>query len=101
MNSTNYKEPTVPQRLMSGLGSARPTIFGVIGKTTTDAYTKSLGGLVTDTKTNNYSKDPTFKSSGIQTENCILGPNRSAVAKQHYGQVPYAGRFFKALGAKV
>jgi hypothetical protein len=100
MNSTNYKEPTVPQKLMAGKGAPLPTIFGVIGKTTTDAYTKSLGGLVTDTKTNAF-KDPTFKASGIQTENCILGPNRSAVAKQHYGQVPYEGRYFKALGAKV
>lgn len=96
----NYKEPSVPQKLMAGKGAPQPTIFGVIGKTTTDAYTKSLGGLVKDTKTNLY-KDPTFKPSGLQTENCILGPNPSAVAKQHYGQVPYAGRFYKALGPKV
>lgn len=100
MNSTNYKEPSVPKKLMAGKGAPQPTIFGVIGKTTTDAYTKSLGGLVKDTKTNLY-KDPTFKPSGLQTENCILGPNPSAVAKQHYGQVPYAGRFYKALGPKV
>jgi hypothetical protein len=101
MESKNYKEPSVPQKLMAGKGSARPSIFGVIGKTTTDAYTKSLGGLVTDTKTNIY-RDPSFKpGGGLQTENCILGPNLSAVAKQHYGQVPYAGRFYKALGPKV
>jgi len=100
MKANNYKEPSVPQRLMSGLGAPKPTIFGVIGKTHTDAYTKSLGGLVKDTKTNPY-RNPTFKPSGLQTENCILGPNPSAVAKQHYGQVPYAGRFYKALGPKV
>ena len=99
MNS-NSKEPSVPRDLMAGKGAPTPTIFGVIGKTTTDAYTKSLGGLVKDTKTN-YSKNPSFKAGGMQTENGILGPNPSAVARQHYGQVPYAGRFYKALGAKV
>jgi hypothetical protein len=101
MESKNYKEPSVPQKLMSGKGSARPSLFGVIGKTHNDAYTKSLGGLVKDTKTNIYRKSPTFKPGDLQTENCILGPNPSAVAKQHYGQVPYAGRFYKALGPKV
>jgi hypothetical protein len=101
MNSTNYKEPTVPRKLMAGKGAPKPTIFGVIGKTHTDAYTKSLGGLVRDTKTNYFKNSIISKPSGIQTENCILGPNPSAVAKQHYGQVPYDGRFYKALGPKV
>ena len=100
MKANKYKEPSVPQTQMSGKGSPKPTIFGVIGKTHTDAYTKSLGGLVKDTKTNAY-KNPSFKPGDLQTENCILGPNPSAVAKQHYGQVPYAGRFYKALGPKV
>jgi hypothetical protein len=100
MNSTNYKEPSVPNKLMADKGAPTPSIFGVIGKTHTDSYTKSLGGLVKDTKTN-YSKNPTFKPGNIQTENCILGRNPSAVAKQHYGQVPYAGRFYKVLGPKV
>ena len=98
MKANNYKEPSVPRKQMAGLGAPRQTIFGELSKI--DAYTKSLGGLVKDTKTNLY-RDPTFKPSGMQTENCILGPNPSAVAGQHYGQVPYAGRYYKVLGPKV
>lgn len=100
MKANKYKEPPVPRTQMAGKGAPKPTIFGVIGKTHTDSYTKSLGGLVKDTKSGSY-RDPSFKASGYNTENGILGPNHSAVAKQHYGQVPYEGKYYKALGPKV
>lgn len=96
-----YVEPSVPQRLMAGKGSARPSVFGVIGKTKTDTYTKSLGGLVTDTKVNHY-KDPSFKASaGMNTEYGILGPNATKISGHHFGQVPYEGRFMARLGPKA
>lgn len=96
-----YEEPSVPQKLMKGRGSARPSIFGVIGETKLDTYTKSLGALVTDTKIHSY-KDPSFKPKGnlevYNTENGILGPNKSAVVKTHYGMVPYQGKYMVHQG---
>jgi hypothetical protein len=92
-----YDEPSVPRTQMAGKGAPRQSIFGVIGKTKVDSYTKSLGGLVTDTKIHSY-RDPSFKPTGYNTENGILGHNASAVAKTHYSQVPYAGRYMVKQG---
>lgn len=92
-----YEEPTVPRRLMKGKGAPKPSYFGVIGETKVDSYTKSLGGLVSDTKVHSY-KDPSFKPTGYNTENHILGRNASAVTPSHYGQIPYAGRYMVKQG---
>tara|TARA_R110000822_G_scaffold136618_1_gene274141 strand:+ start:268 stop:567 length:300 start_codon:yes stop_codon:yes gene_type:complete len=95
-----HQEPSVPERLMSGLGSAQPSIFGVLGKTHQDSYTKSLGGLISNTKLSAY-KDPSFHPSGYNTENGLLGKNATHIAKEHYGQVPYAGKYMGRLGTKA
>lgn len=95
-----YVEPGVPVKQMAGKGAPKQSIFGVIGKTKTDTYTKSLGGLVTDTKVNHY-KDPAFKPKGMNTEYGILGPNATKISGHHFGQVPYEGRFMARLGPKA
>ena len=92
-----YDEPSVPRTQMAGKGAPRQSIFGVIGKTKVDNWTKSLGGLVTDTKIHSY-KDPSFKPTGYNTENHILGRNASAVTPSHYGQVPYQGKYMVHQG---
>ena len=95
-----YVEPGVPVKQMAGKGAPKQSIFGVIGKTKTDTYTKSLGGLVTDTKVNHY-KDPAFNPKGMNTEYGILGPNATKISGHHFGMVPYEGRFMARLGPKA
>ena len=92
-----YHEPSVPRQLMKGKGAPKPSIFGVLGETKVDSWTKSLGGLVTDTKVHSY-RDPSFHPHGMNTENHILGKNASAVAPKHYGQVPYQGKYMVHQG---
>tara|TARA_R110000822_G_scaffold185817_1_gene324906 strand:+ start:708 stop:1007 length:300 start_codon:yes stop_codon:yes gene_type:complete len=97
----DYQEPSVPEKLMKGKGSAQPSVAGIIGKThNPDSYTKSLGGVISNTKLNTY-KDPLFKPSGYNTENGILGKNATHIAKEHYGQVPYQGKYMGRLGSKA
>jgi hypothetical protein len=86
---------------MAGKGAPKPTIFNVIGETKYDPLTRSLGGLVKDTKTNVKVKDPLQRASGFQTENCIVGKNASKVPGRHMGQVPFAGKFLYNVGEPV
>ena len=92
-----YEEPSVPGKLMKGKGAPQPSLFGVIGKTKEDTHTKTLGSIVYDTKVRAY-KDPSFVPKGFNTENGILGHNASAVAKTHYGQVLYQGKYMVHQG---
>jgi hypothetical protein len=91
-------------RQMGGVGAPKPTIFGVLGHTKMESSTKSLGGLV-QTKTKGAS--PVDSSESIysvkrQSDHHIEGAGRAtAVSGQHYGQVPYAGKYMKPLGTKV
>lgn len=90
-------------RQMGGKGAPQPTIFGVLGHTKDDSMTKSLGGLV-QTKTKGASPVDSAHSikMGHQTDHHLEGAGRAtAVSGQHYGQVPYAGKYMKTLGAKV
>ena len=86
---------------MAGKGAPKPIIFNVIGETKYDPLTRSLGGLVKDTKTNVKVKDPLQRASGFQTENRIVGKNASKVPGRHMGQVPFAGKFMYNVGAPV
>jgi hypothetical protein len=87
---------------MGGKGAPQDTIFGVIGKTMYDPYSKTLGGLVS-TRTKGSSKKPTESKAVMKATEKNL-QNAGDATKQtgaHYGQVPYAGLYFTRLGAKV
>jgi hypothetical protein len=90
-------------RQMGGKGAPQPTIFGVLGETKYDSYSKSLGGLV-ETKTPGKSMNPAESVSRVvrQSDQHLEGAGRAtAVSGEHYGQVPYAGKYMKPLGSKV
>ena len=90
-------------REMGGRGAVQPTIFGVLGHTKYDSSSKTLGGLV-QTKTKGKSINPaeSVKSVHHQTDHHLEGAGRAtAVSGQHYGQVPYAGKYMKPVGSKV
>jgi hypothetical protein len=90
-------------REMGGRGAPTPTIFGVLGHTKFDSSSKSLGGLV-ERATPGKSMNPSESISKVvrQTDHHLEGAGRAtAVSGEHYGQVPYAGKYMKTLGSKV
>jgi hypothetical protein len=103
MTHDSYLKIVGLPRMMGGKGAPQATIFGVIGQTKYDSSSKSLGGLV-QTETPGKSENPAEKlSRGVrQTEHHMAGAGRAtAVSGEHYGQVPYAGKYMKPLGSKV
>lgn len=90
-------------RQMGGRGAPQPTIFGVLGHTKADSSSKTLGGLV-QTKSRASGINPAERVTSVreQSEHHLEGAGRAtAVSGQHYGQVPYAGKYMKPLGSKV
>lgn len=103
----SYTKVMDSPRAMKGKGAPQPTVFGVLGKTKMDSETKSLGGLVRQTtggksgKGTVVSERAAEKSMG-NTEHHILGTKgKTALPGSHYGQVPYAGAYYKAVGAAL
>jgi hypothetical protein len=93
-----------PSRNMAGKGAPKSTTFGVIHQMKNDPYTRSLGGLVQDTKDLSPEKAGTMMKASPRmfTERDILGNvGKTQVAKVSYGQVPYAGRFMTEAGHKM
>lgn len=91
-------------RRMSGKGAPKDTLFGVLGHTKMDPLTRSLGGLVIGTTKGESPKKVAVKASSEpkNTEHHLLGgEHKSALPGVHYGQIPFAGMFMKAVGAKV
>ena len=87
-------------RQMGGKGAPQPTIFGVLGHTKYDSTNKTLGGLVIESS-GASAKNPSesVKSVAKQTDHHLEGAGHStAVSGQHYGQVPYAGKYMKQAG---
>lgn len=80
----------------------KDTLFGVIGKTPGYSNVRSLGGLV-ETKADG--KVPTGLKKGQKvgdaTERSIGGKNATKLPGAHYGAIPYAGHFMKAVGEKL
>ena len=90
-------------REMGGRGAPTPTIFGVLGHTKADSSSKTLGGLI-QKKTKVSSENPTERVTSVrhQSDHHLEGAGRAtAVSGEHYGQVPYAGKYMKPLGSKV
>jgi hypothetical protein len=91
-------------RMMSGKGSPRDTLFGVIGKTKFDPFTRSLGGLMITTTKGASPVDAAEKNSSIKknSEYHIIGAApKTHVAKQHYGQMLYPGKFMAHAGPEM
>ena len=109
MDRTPYLEQaTLPRMMKESKGSLKPTIFGVIGRTAIDPYTKVLGGLVVRTTKENAGHKDAVKSAKSEmerignTQYSILGKASSTrVPGAHFGQVPYAGLYRSKLGVAV
>ena len=97
----SYMEVVEAPIRMKGKGAPRDTTFGVIGHTKETGLTKSLGGLVKDTKTLGPSpKKSVVKANKLvnDSDHHILGMNKTKLPGAHHGMVPYPGYFMKALG---
>lgn len=95
-----YLSVDVPTRQMKGKGAPRPILFGVLGHTIEDSSSKSLGGLVKNTKVDANSP-PTIKNSAKEdkTIHKIAGsPSKTHIPGQHFGMTPYAGYYMSSLG---
>ena len=102
MNTPYLRVISMPRR-MGGKGSPQDTIFGVIGMTKYDPSSKSLGGLV---ETSTPGKKPNVAESVYsvrkQTDHHLEGAGRAThISGEHYGQVPYAGKYMAKAGAKL
>ena len=104
MKKTPYLHVVDEPRVMKGKGAPRQTVFGVLGHTQEDPESKSLGGLVRDTK----ASAPVPKGEVIQhasklsTERHITGPAaKTHISGEHFGQIPYPGRYMGDAGARL
>lgn len=101
MAETPYMEVEDQPRVMKGKGAPRSTVFGVLGRTKMDPYTKVLGGLVHETTgSKKVHKGEIHKVSLLdKTERRIAGaPSKTHLPGAHFGQVPYAGQFMSHVG---
>ena len=99
-----YLEVVESPRRMSGKGAPKDTLFGVLGHTKMDPLTRSLGGLVVGTTKGESAKTAAVKASSEHknTEHHLLGSShKTALPGVHYGQIPFAGMFMKAVGREV
>lgn len=102
MESPGYVKNILQPRTMSGKGAPSQTIFGVIGATAYDPLQKSLGGLVSNTKSSASNNPAKSASSMPQTQRSILGaPAKTPIPGEHYGQIPYAGKYQSTEGARL
>jgi hypothetical protein len=103
MQKTPYLQVVDMPRMMGGKGAPRSTIFGALGRTQYDSYTRTLGGLIQTTTPGKKPKE-VMKASAVEqnTERSIIGPaSKTHVPGEHYGQVPYPGAFRSALGPRL
>ena len=102
-HDTPYLHLVGAPRAMAGKGAPQPTMFGVIGKTTIDPYTRTLGGLVKNTKEGKLNPGIAMSArKAPQTEHSILGAaGKTRMPSAHYGQVPYVGKFIGKIGKRL
>ena len=103
----DYRDPylavAAPRLQMAGKGAPRSTVFGVLGVGggacggVADGV-KSLGGLVMNT-TKVKVHDMTVKEKhAYATEHGRYKKNATEIPGCHFGQVPFAGFYMKAVG---
>lgn len=102
MNTPYLRVVGMPRR-MGGKGSPQDTISGVIGMTKYEPYNRSLGGLVeTSTGGSKPKVSESIYAVRKQTDHHLEGAGRAThISGQHYGQVPYAGKYMAKEGSKV
>lgn len=109
VSASAYKSPFIefapnPDRRMAGKGAPESTVFGVIGRTKLSSESRSLGGLVKETKASAAIQPGTLvhDTKLANTERHVIGPApKTHIPGTHYGQVPYAGEYMSKKGAPV
>ena len=104
MEEQPYLHVVDERRKMGGKGAPTPTVFGVLGMTKEEPFTKSLGGLVIDSTKGVRPEKEAVKASKVKhnTEKKIVGTAaKTNIPGTHYGQVPYAGKFMSMMGEKL
>lgn len=97
-----YLDAVNPPRKMSGKGAPRDTVFGVLGRTKMDPYTRSLGGLVKDTATGKVQPGTLKKDCKVETERGICGNvSKTHIPGAHFAQIPYPGTFMAHEGKRL
>ena len=97
---------STPSRNMKGKGAPRSTVFGVLGQTKLDPYSRSLGGLVVQTTGSRAVKKGEIEHIGhpghALTERGAVGiVPKTHISPKHYAQVPYAGEYMAAAGKEL
>lgn len=102
MNKTPYLHIVDFPRNMSGRGSPQRTVFGVLGHTIEDPYTKTLGGLVGQKGSGPLPKIVKDSKITDHTEHHIAGsPSKTHIPGVHMGQIPYPGQYLVEVGKKL
>jgi hypothetical protein len=103
LNKNPYLQVVDMPRMMGGVGAPRSTVFGAIGRTKIEPYTKTLGGLVETTTPGSHPKVAVPAASEHKnTERHIIGhASKTPMPGAHYGQIPYPGAYQSHLGARV
>lgn len=103
MKKMPYLRVVDEPRVMAGKGAPRSMVFGVLGRSKIEPEMKSLGGLVRNTMTKAPNKGEVIpNASRLNTERCITGPaSKTHISGEHYGQVPYPGRFMAPAGERL
>ena len=102
MDKTPYLHVVESPRQMGGRGAPKDTLFGVLGMTARDPLSRTLGGLVSNTRTSGEPAPKVHKAKGIHTERNIAGKAaKTPLPGAHYGQVPYAGKYMSDVGRMV
>ena len=100
---TPYLKVVDQPRMMKGKGAPRSTVFGVLGRTKYDSYSKSLGGLVNKAPGERFGSGTVIHKAGrITTERNTAGaPSKTPMPGAHYGQIPYPGVFQSHKGDRL
>jgi len=107
MEHSPYLDNASARLTMKGKGAPRSTLFGVLGRTKMDPYSRSVGGLVITTTSGtspamHMSEAEALRMHPENTVRHILGhPSKTKIPGTHYGQVPYAGKYRSEVGKMV
>ena len=102
MEATPYLQVVENPRRMAGKGAPRDTTFGVIGHTKFDSMSRSLGGLVKDSKTLGPKPKGAKKISKPDlSDHKITAHSATYIPGEHQGQVPYPGAYMKQVGKRL
>lgn len=98
--NTPYLQVVDFPRKMGGVGAPQRTVFGVLGHTMEDPFTKTLGGLVIDSKASAPTPPVSKDSKRMdKTEHKIAGSaSKTKIPGAHMGMIPFPGYYMSELG---